>query len=1424
MALYQKLLQQAQGVAATPYTPYGGELVAPINAQQQQGIAGVNAAANSAQPYMNKAYQYAQDAAQPITQQQIEQYMSPYTKNVVDATQNQFNSQNAQQQQKLLGNAIAQGALGGNRVAVGQAALANQQQLAQAPVIAGLQNQGYQTGLNTALSQQQAMALGANSLGTLGVAGQNAALTGAGAQIGAGTLEQQTQQAKDAAAYQQFMQQQGYPFQTLQWLAGLGTGVGSQMGGTSSGTNTQTQPGPSGFSSVLGGLTGIGGLLGQSGAFGAAGWMAPMMAALATGGRVPVRAAGGVVPSDAYETVPETPETLQYQQEQLKSGHRKVHMFPSGTPELELPEGMARVELDGHVFHYDPRKISQDEISELVSEGRENEFLDLGPFPKEEVLKRLRGGEIPVAVVERHPDGTEVRAAAGTHSTAREQLAAMRGAASPGHNVGFEDIRQVMNGRTKGRAFGGSVQGFDLGGGVGRGPEIGAGPEQGAPIIPFGEVPTWVPTIGLSPGQTMPQASAPRGVVPQQSSSDIGKQMKDIGGLAKSIYESFGDWDKPADNVPLPGSTPIGQGGIGRAARGGAIDDNSLGWVPSAGLVPGRTMPQASVPELPKASQDTRGGLAKGLSDLGGLGKNLYESFQTANWDGGTPLPGGAPIGKGGIGSRERGGVATGEERDHGVLGFVPDSDLLFNAETLGGAPSSFGQGPVSRSTNFPKTQGVVAEPEPPVAGPEENVSSEAPPPPVASTDGVTGLAAVPTPRERPIMGLEPIAPERKVTRATSTGEYAPSMERMAAAHRSIESSNNYGALGPKHPKTGDRAYGAYQVMGANIPVWTKEVLGRAMTPEEFLQDKEAQDAVYKAKMGGYVNKYGVDGALRAWLGPAEKDFTGTSQEAYRNKFMAALNGGVAPQATGVAAADDAALPPNAKPAQHQVSEKPGFDWSEKNKLWPALTAAGFAMMASRSPYLGNAIGEGGLAGVQTFENLKQTEAAQRLSKTRIDLEARKLGQQADRWEKEDARKDKEFNTLSAKDKATLVEKQNLTAADRAKLAVDQARLEEQRRANDMKLREPVKIGQDPVRGTDIYAIPKTNPNGGIDYHKVDPKSGRIDPVPMNDTNNPLKQSGGPGPFRPGIAPQGGGAQNVGGFTPVTEASLEKAAASAPPPEVRAAFPPGSKQARNEAFLAEIAKEDPRYAASLKAIANYQISPNQFSLRNNRKERAMGDVMMYDPTYDQREYNKRNTAVTRFSSGKQGDAIRSFGVSLEHLQTADELGKALKNGDVQALNKFTNYVKTQFGAEAQPNFNAAKQIVAGEINKMIVGGQGTGGEREELQHQFNSASSPEQLAGVIETLKKLMVGQVKGLKQQYEVATGLRNFEEMLPPVARSELERLDSHGSSAAPAAGTAVKVAPADEAFLKKNPAAKAAIDKKYGPGTADRILKSP
>jgi hypothetical protein len=113
-----------------------------------------------------------------------------------------------------------------------------------------------------------------------------------------------------------------------------------------------------------------------------------------------------------------------------------------------------------------------------------------------------------------------------------------------------------------------------------------------------------------------------------------------------------------------------------------------------------------------------------------------------------------------------------------------------------------------------------------------------------------------------------------------------------------IESGGNYGALGPY--TKGDRPYGKYQVMGANIGPWTQQALGRRLTAQQFLADPAAQDATFDVIFGDYVNKYGPRGAAQAWFGgpgsvgkSGRKDVLGTSVGSYGQQFVEGLGAGV---------------------------------------------------------------------------------------------------------------------------------------------------------------------------------------------------------------------------------------------------------------------------------------------------------------------------------------------------------------------------------------------------------------------------------------------------------------------------------------------------------------------------------------------------
>jgi hypothetical protein len=249
LARYQNVNERAQQVSETPFQRYTGEFVAPLSPTQQYGIQQTVASAQLAQPYYQAATQLGVTGAQGIRPGALDPgaYMNPYTQAVVQATLNPLQQQQRQQLSQQQSESIRSGAFGGDRAGLQRAALMGQQSMGTAQAIAPLYQQGYTQALQTA-QQQQGLALSAEQanraarastaqqLAGFGAGAQQAAQAGAQGIIGAGTLEQQTRQALNAALLQQFQQERGYPFQVAQFLANIAYGAPYPT------TTTTTQP------------------------------------------------------------------------------------------------------------------------------------------------------------------------------------------------------------------------------------------------------------------------------------------------------------------------------------------------------------------------------------------------------------------------------------------------------------------------------------------------------------------------------------------------------------------------------------------------------------------------------------------------------------------------------------------------------------------------------------------------------------------------------------------------------------------------------------------------------------------------------------------------------------------------------------------------------------------------------------------------------------------------------------------------------------------------------------------------------------------------------------------------------------------------------------------------------------------------------
>lgn len=230
-----------------------------------------------------------------------------------------------------------------------------------------------------------------------------------------------------------------------------------------------------------------------------------------------------------------------------------------------------------------------------------------------------------------------------------------------------------------------------------------------------------------------------------------------------------------------------------------------------------------------------------------------------------------------------------------------------------------------------------------------------------------------------------------------------------------------------------------------------------------------------------------------------------------------------------------------------------------------------------------------------------------------------------------------------------------------------------------------------------------------------------------------------------------------------------------------------------DAFLATV---PPQYRNQVKALGEYRQAPlTAMALRSPVGAQLSTWVNQAYPGYDASQYGAKVKARTDFVSGPDGKSLTAINTAVDHLGTLGQLSQALGNGDVQALNSLSQTWAQQTGNPAPTNFEAMKQIVGDEIVKALVGTGGSAGDREHAAATISRASSPQQLAGAIQTYQQALAGKLGPLRTKYHYNTKLNDFNDMLTPTTRSILGALpqgDAAPAKTPPPTGSA-KPAPA-------------------------------
>ncbi len=179
---------------------------------------------------------------------------------------------------------------------------------------------------------------------------------------------------------------------------------------------------------------------------------------------------------------------------------------------------------------------------------------------------------------------------------------------------------------------------------------------------------------------------------------------------------------------------------------------------------------------------------------------------------------------------------------------------------------------------------------------------------PVAASPGVPGAPATPA-----VPAPAAVAPGAAPP-AAPVSELSATVARARDVIGHMESSDRYGIVHPP-AKNGEVALGRYGILASGLANDSRQYVGRVVSQDEFLKNTDIQDQIFNGRFGDLVQKYGVEGASRAWFageGGMNRDNASdgnTTVANYASQFMQQFNGG-APTTAPVRAASGGNLSP----------------------------------------------------------------------------------------------------------------------------------------------------------------------------------------------------------------------------------------------------------------------------------------------------------------------------------------------------------------------------------------------------------------------------------------------------------------------------------------------------------------------------------
>lgn len=201
-------------------------------------------------------------------------------------------------------------------------------------------------------------------------------------------------------------------------------------------------------------------------------------------------------------------------------------------------------------------------------------------------------------------------------------------------------------------------------------------------------------------------------------------------------------------------------------------------------------------------------------------------------------------------------------------------------------------------------------------------------------------------------------------------------------------------------------------------------------------------------------------------------------------------------------------------------------------------------------------------------------------------------------------------------------------------------------------------------------------------------------------------------------------------------------------------------------------------AENVQAAGEYRLDATKvYGLRNSSGDRAKFDALINRiyPDWDMKKYQQRQRYLNNLadtSSTKLGGQVIALNTLPKHLETFIETIEALKNQGLKPRNAIVNYAKNTLGYPEVTDFKMAKEIVYGEMQKVVNSAAVTQEGMNRVDAMLNENASYDQMINNARLLIRIAEGRIIPLREQYKNVMGKEENGELLYPESREVFNR----------------------------------------------------